>query len=97
MKYGHSISHNKLNKHEWYTYFMGLFIQQDGKKSELQNRLETELREKAKEKAKIANERPDGVEDSAYVNDMKTTTSLAWAWVLIVVLTIFVIIRLIIS
>jgi hypothetical protein len=74
---------------------MGLFIEQDGKKSELQNRLATELRERAKEKSKITDNLPDGVEDSAYLDGTKKTTSLAWVWVFIVLGILFVIYRLI--
>lgn len=52
-------------------------------RSELQQRLDAELRAKAAERAKQESERPDGVDDSAYIKNTKQTTSLAWAWALI--------------
>jgi len=70
---------------------MALFIRQDEEKSELQTRLATELQERAKDRAKLA-DRPDGVEDSEYIKNTKTTTSLAWIWILIVFVTIGIII-----
>ena len=61
---------------------MALFIRQDENRSELQQRLATELQEKARAKAKEA-ELPDGVDDSQYIKGTKRTTSLAWTWILI--------------
>lgn len=75
---------------------MALFIRQDENKSELQKRLTAELQERAREKAKITNSLPDGVEDSAYLKDTKKTTSLAWVWAVIVFCAICVILQLII-
>lgn len=63
---------------------MGLFVQQNSNRTKLQERLAAELGEKAKQKADIENAAPpDGVDDSRYVENTKTTTSLAWVWVLI--------------
>lgn len=64
---------------------MGLYLQQNNDRSELQRRIAAELNEKAKKKAEIDTSKPDGVSDSAYLEKTKTTTSLAWVWVLIVV------------
>lgn len=64
---------------------MGIYNQQDeGYKSELQKKVAAELREKLRtsEHDKKA-ERPDGIEDSAYIKGTKKTTSLAWTWMLI--------------
>jgi hypothetical protein len=76
---------------------MALFVRQDDARSELQQRVAAELREKAKQKAGLETERPDGIEDSQYLKDTKTTTSLAWVWALIIVgivgLTIYFMIR----
>lgn len=58
-------------------------MNQKDDRSELQKRIAAELQEKAKKKAQGANDRPDGVTDSQYLKDTKTTTSLAWVWVLI--------------
>lgn len=63
---------------------MALFVNQKNNRTELQERLAAELREKAKRQAEIENApRPDGVDDSAYMKDKKQTTSLAWLWLLI--------------
>ena len=62
---------------------MGLYLQQKNERSELQQRIAAELAEKAKKKASGETDRPDGVTDSAYLEQTKTTTSLAWVWVVI--------------
>lgn len=75
---------------------MSLYLQQKDGRSELQKKLAAELQDKAKKKA-LETERPDGVSDSAYIQGTKQTTSLAWAWVLIGVAIIGVIIWLLIA
>jgi len=62
---------------------MALFIRQDDNRSKLQERLATELREKAKARAET--EQPDGVADSQYLEGTKATTSLAWVWIAIII------------
>lgn len=64
---------------------MGLFVQQNSNRTKLQERLAAELNEKVKKKAEEAKSRPDGVDDSAYIEGTKQTTSLAWIWVLIII------------
>lgn len=65
---------------------MGLFVQQNSNRTKLQERLAAELSEKAKKKAETASsDLPDGVDDSRYVEGTKTTTSLAWVWILIII------------
>lgn len=64
---------------------MGLFVQQNSNRTKLQERLAAELTEKAKKKSQDDSKLPDGVDDSAYIENTKSTTSLAWVWVLIVV------------
>ncbi len=64
---------------------MALFIKQDGQKSELQKKLQTELQEKLKKQADLDQQLPDGVEDSAYMKDKRETSSLAWLWMVLVV------------
>jgi hypothetical protein len=66
---------------------MALFIRQNDNRSQLQERLAAELQERAKQKAKQA-DLPDGVTDSQYIKDTKQTTSLAWLWILIVLIGI---------
>ncbi len=63
---------------------MALFIRQNEDRSKLQERLAAELREKAKARSQIDPTTPDGVTDMNYLKDTKTTTSLAWVWVVIV-------------
>ncbi|MFZ2836558.1 hypothetical protein D3C85_150560 [compost metagenome] len=74
---------------------MALFVNQKDDRSELQKRIAAELQEKAKKKALGETKRPDGVLDSQYLKDTKTTTSLAWVWVLIGIATVAVTIYLI--
>ena len=74
---------------------MALYVKQSDTRSQLQDKLAKELQDKAREKAKEA-ERPDGVDDSAYIQGTKTTSSLAWAWILIFVAIVGVAIWLVI-
>lgn len=61
---------------------MALFIRQDDNRSKLQERLATELREKAKARAET--DLVDGVDGSRYLEETKSTTSLSWVWIVIV-------------
>ena len=61
---------------------MALYVKQSDTRSQLQEKLAQELQDKAREKAKEA-DLPDGVDDSAYIQGTKVTSSLAWAWILI--------------
>lgn len=71
-----------------YNECMALFVNQNGNRSKLQERLAAELAEKTKKQAQIDNTPPDGVEDSNFVKDTKSTTSLAWVWVLIILFAV---------
>lgn len=75
---------------------MSLYMKQNETQSELQKRIAAELQDKAKKKA-LETERPDGVEDSAYIKDTKQTTSLAWAWILIFIAIVGIAIWLIVA
>lgn len=75
---------------------MALFIRQDENRSDLQKRLETDLQEKAKQQPSNP-ELPDGVNDTRYVEGTKKTTSLAWLWLLVVVIFVGVLIWMIAS
>ncbi len=66
---------------------MALFVNQNHEKTELQQRVAAELQEKARRKALEADQ-PDGVTDSAYLKGTKSTTSLAWIWVVIVIFAV---------
>lgn len=74
---------------------MALFIKQDDERTELQKKLATELQDRIKDKAKYT-ERPDGVDDSEYIKGTKVTTSLAWAWLLIVLAIVGIVIWLVV-
>ena len=67
---------------------MGLIVNQQDNRSELQKKVAAELAEKAKKKHEATHDLPDGVEDSAYMEGTKQTTSLAWVWLLIVIAAI---------
>lgn len=77
---------------------MSLFIRQENERTELQKRIAAELAEKAKKKADAGTgDRPDGVEDSAYIQGTKKTTSLAWAWILIAIAVVVLLIWLVVA
>ena len=65
---------------------MGLFVSQNDQRSKLQERIAAELREKAKASSLQEKASLDGVEDVRYLEGTKQTTTLAWAWVLIVIM-----------
>ncbi|MFZ2544998.1 MAG: hypothetical protein WAW80_03400 [Candidatus Saccharimonadales bacterium] len=67
---------------------MGIIVNQNDNRSELQKKIATELSDKAKKKEVEKHDRPDGVDDSAYMEGTKQTTSLAWVWVTIVVFAV---------
>lgn len=77
---------------------MGRYIEQNESRSELQQRIASELRAKAAARAKEEgsggsdSQAPDGVEDSAYIKGTKTTTSLApvWAIIFLAVIGLFI-------
>ncbi len=65
---------------------MGLLVNRQNQRSELQERIAADLQEKAKQ-AKISEDAAfDGVEDVRYLEGTKQTTGLAWVWVLVVLL-----------
>lgn len=75
---------------------MGRYIKQNESRTELQQRIAAELRAKAEAKSRQENMGPDGVNDSAYIEGTKQTTSLAWAWLLIFFMVIGVLIFIIV-
>lgn len=75
---------------------MALFVRQDENRSELQQRLATELQDRARKKAEEA-ELPDGVTDSQYIKGTKESSSLLWVWIVIGVLFIAAMIILIVK
>lgn len=76
---------------------MGLFVKQNENRSQLQQRLAAELREKAKQQASGADPL-DMSKDSRYIKDMEQTSERAWLWLLlgsalVVGLIVFVVTR----
>jgi len=76
---------------------MALFVNQENTRTKLQKRIAAELADKAKKKDLADNERPDGVDDSAYLEKTKNTTSLAGAWMVIVIAVIVLTIWLVVQ
>lgn len=75
---------------------MSLYLKQDEGRSQLQEKIAKELQERAK-RTTAEEELPDGVLDSAYLKDTKTTTSLAWVWVIIGVAVVCIVVWLLIA
>ena len=65
---------------------LGLFVNQQDQRSELQERIAAELREKAKASSLQEKATMDGVDDIRYLEGTKQTTTLAWAWILIAIM-----------
>lgn len=65
---------------------MGLFVNQQDQRSELQERIAAELREKAKASSLQEKATMDGIDDIRYLEGTKQTTTLAWAWILIAIM-----------
>lgn len=64
---------------------MALFLKTESDRSELQKRLQTELQEKLKKKAELENKKPDGVEDSAYMENKTGTSKMMGFWILLLI------------
>ena len=62
---------------------MALFLKTESDRSELQKRLQTELQEKLKKKAELENKKPDGVKDSAYMENKTGTSKMVAFWILL--------------
>lgn len=65
-----------------YTRVMAIFVRQDEDRSELQQRIATELRERTKQNAS-SGDLPDGVDDSEYMKGTRQTSSLGWLWIIV--------------
>lgn len=64
---------------------MALFIRQSEERSKLQEKLAAELQERAKKNAAL-NDRPDGVDDSRYIQGTKQTSRLAGVWIAVIII-----------
>lgn len=71
---------------------MALLMNKQDQRSELQERIAAELREKAKRTNQPAGTTFDGVEDVGYLDGTKKTTTLAWAWMVILAMAIGVVV-----
>jgi hypothetical protein len=67
---------------------MGIIVNQEDNRTELQKRIAAELTDKDKKRKARTDKMPDGVDDSAYIEGTKQTTSLAWVWIVIVVVAV---------
>jgi hypothetical protein len=63
---------------------MGILVQDNGKRSELQERVTSELREKAQRTSQ--KEDIDLVEDSAYTKNLTKTGRFSWVWFILILL-----------
>ena len=71
-------------------------MKQQDTRTPLQEKLAKELQEKARQRD-AEKDMPDGVDDSRYIEGTKTTTSLAWAWIVIALATIGIVVWLVVS
>ena len=70
---------------------MGLFVNQNDQRSELQERIAAELREKAKASSLQEKAGLDGVEDVRYLENTKQTTTLVPASIVIAIMAAVVV------
>jgi Flp pilus assembly protein TadB len=77
---------------------MGLYVNQKNDRSELQDRVAAELREKARQRANLEDvDRPDGVSDSEYMKDIKQNTTSGWVWAVAALVAIVVVSYVVVS
>ncbi len=69
---------------------MGILVNQKDQRTELQEKIAADLRAKIGQTVGAGDER-DEIADSKYMEGTKQTTTLAWAWILIAVMTAVVV------
>lgn len=71
---------------------MGIIVNQDDNRTELQKRIAEQLNDKARKKPDVLADSPDGVEDSAFVKDLAGSKATMWVWWVLglVVIAVFV-------
>lgn len=74
---------------------MALYLKQDQDRTELQQKISEDLKQKAI--LKSLQDRPDGVTDSNYMKNTKQTSGLAWVWILLAVIVFIGLVWLIIA
>lgn len=73
---------------------MGLYVNQENSRTKLQERVAAELRAKAARVQDVEGDLPDGIEDSAYVEKTRTTTTISRVWLLGFIVAFFIVILL---
>lgn len=76
---------------------MGLLMQRNENRSELQDKIAAELQEKARAREMAKNKRPDGVDDAKFLHDTKQTTSLAPLWIALIVIAVAIAVFIIVN
>lgn len=67
-------------------------MNQQGKRSELQERIAADLREKAKKTSQESEPTDVSIDDLKFMEGTKQTTGLAWAWLLIFLMVVAIVI-----
>ncbi len=67
---------------------MGIIVNQEDNRTELQKRIAAELTDKDKKRKARQDELPDGVEDSAYIENTTGTSHYAWIWIVVIAVII---------
>ena len=75
---------------------MGLYVRKDDQRSKLQERIAAELQEKAKKNTDIEPTTIDGVDDSGYMDNTKSSSGLLGVWLALLAVGIGVILWLIV-
>ncbi|OYX53101.1 hypothetical protein B7Y92_03995 [Candidatus Saccharibacteria bacterium 32-50-13] len=74
---------------------MALLVRQNDERTELQKRVASELQEKMKQNSRPA-DRPDGVDDAAYMQGKRTTSRFAMIWLILFIVALGVIVWLLV-
>ncbi|MCA9341475.1 hypothetical protein KC952_03005 [Candidatus Saccharibacteria bacterium] len=77
---------------------MGLYVRQENTRSKLQEKIAADLAEKSKKKFE-SGEQPshDGINDSAYMENTKNTTSLAAVWLVLIIIGVAILVWLVVA
>lgn len=65
---------------------MALFLGQQDKRSELQEKIAADLRVKMQQSKLREDAMIDGVEDTKYLEDTKTIPATTWAWLILAII-----------
>jgi hypothetical protein len=69
---------------------MGILVQDNGKRSELQDRITADLREKSQRTS--SEDDVDLVEGSNYTKHLKKTGRFGWFWLILILLAVFAVV-----